>query len=205
MKNENDLRVRRTRRNIVESYLSLLEKKPMEKITVAEICKKAEISRNTFYQHFPYIEALDEAIVDSYIENIREAFKPVVYEKSESYETYASRYVRQIGEILLSRRDELRPVLIGARRENFFQKLIEEMRVMILESADALKQGTSVSETERLMAWYSAGSIAGYMMGCFAESENSPGKNEMKPSEELELLCRLHSPFFTLCIEYMDL
>lgn len=47
-----DLRVVKTKENITHSFLELLEKKSIEKITVKELCEKARISRNTFYQHY---------------------------------------------------------------------------------------------------------------------------------------------------------
>lgn len=37
---------------ITEAFWKLLEKKPIDKITVTEICERIEISRNTFYYHF---------------------------------------------------------------------------------------------------------------------------------------------------------
>ena len=49
-----DLRVVKTKENITHSFLELLEKKSIEKITVKELCEKARISRNTFYQHYQY-------------------------------------------------------------------------------------------------------------------------------------------------------
>ena len=38
-----------TKSVIRESFLSLLREKPVEKITVTELCAKADINRSTFY------------------------------------------------------------------------------------------------------------------------------------------------------------
>ena len=48
----NDPRVRYTRGVIQTAFLDLLRQKPVEKITVREICDKAEINRSTFYKHY---------------------------------------------------------------------------------------------------------------------------------------------------------
>ena len=48
----NDPRVRYTRSIIQTAFLELLRQKPVEKITVREICDKAEINRSTFYKHY---------------------------------------------------------------------------------------------------------------------------------------------------------
>ena len=47
-----DARVRYTRKIIQETFLDLLKDKPISKITVKEICDKAEINRGTFYKHY---------------------------------------------------------------------------------------------------------------------------------------------------------
>ncbi len=47
-----DARVRYTRKVIKESLLKLLTEKPIQKITVKEICELAQINRATFYTHY---------------------------------------------------------------------------------------------------------------------------------------------------------
>ena len=49
---KNDPRVRYTRMIIQTVFLELLRQKPVSKITVREICEKAEINRSTFYKHY---------------------------------------------------------------------------------------------------------------------------------------------------------
>ncbi len=47
-----DARLRYTRMVIKNSFVELLKKKPINKITVKEICEMAEINRATFYKHY---------------------------------------------------------------------------------------------------------------------------------------------------------
>ena len=47
-----DPRVRYTRMIIQTAFWELLQQKPVSKITVREICDKAEINRSTFYKHY---------------------------------------------------------------------------------------------------------------------------------------------------------
>lgn len=47
-----DARVRYTQKVIKDAFLSLLQEKPAGKITVTEVCDKAEINRGTFYKHY---------------------------------------------------------------------------------------------------------------------------------------------------------
>ncbi len=47
-----DARVRYTQKILKDSFLKLLEKKPVNKITVKEVCELAELNRATFYSHY---------------------------------------------------------------------------------------------------------------------------------------------------------
>jgi len=46
-----DARTRYTLKVIEKSLITLLKEKPMNKITVKELCELAEINRATFYTH----------------------------------------------------------------------------------------------------------------------------------------------------------
>lgn len=59
-----------TKKAIVESFLKLLNQKPLDKITVREIVEDCEINRNTFYYHFEDIHALLTFIVDTEVEKV---------------------------------------------------------------------------------------------------------------------------------------
>ncbi|OCT11431.1 transcriptional regulator [Paenibacillus pectinilyticus] len=82
-------KVQYTKRVIRESYLSLLSKKPIGKITVAEICKLADINRGTFYQHYKDVYHLQEIIEDElYIKF--ERMQPLRKENNFSAITFAA-------------------------------------------------------------------------------------------------------------------
>ena len=50
--NESDRRTRYTKRVIKDVYVELLSELPASKITVTEICRRADINRGTFYLHY---------------------------------------------------------------------------------------------------------------------------------------------------------
>lgn len=52
MKNPQDLRVVRTKKLLSEALISLMKKKPFEKISITDICDAAMIHRTTFYTHY---------------------------------------------------------------------------------------------------------------------------------------------------------
>ena len=58
-----DRRTRYTRQAIRETLLELMEEKPFSKVTVTEVCKKAEMNRGTFYLHYLDLsDVLDDII-----------------------------------------------------------------------------------------------------------------------------------------------
>ena len=68
-----DARVRYTQKVLKESFLKLLEEKPVNKITVKEVCELAELNRATFYAHYTDCFALLESIEDEMLEGFEES------------------------------------------------------------------------------------------------------------------------------------
>ena len=66
MKRKEDLRVRKTKLNLYNGLIKLMEEKPFEEIKVTDICNKALVNRSTFYDHFNDKYELFE----SYVEHI---------------------------------------------------------------------------------------------------------------------------------------
>ncbi len=49
---KNDRRVRRTKRVIRDALIKLMLDKPVAGVTITELCREADINRNTFYAHY---------------------------------------------------------------------------------------------------------------------------------------------------------
>ena len=65
----------RSKRLIYEALADLLQEKPLEKITVADLVRRADINRGTFYAHFVDIPDVINHILDQYLEKISSAFE----------------------------------------------------------------------------------------------------------------------------------
>lgn len=72
-----DARVRYSRRVLKEAFLTLLGKKPVNKITVKEVCELAELNRATFYAHYSDCFALMESIEEDLIEAFESSLKRI--------------------------------------------------------------------------------------------------------------------------------
>lgn len=67
-----DRRIRYTKQVLKDSLFELMQETPMEKITVKELCARADINRATFYAHYDTLTALLEEIE---VEKSRELFE----------------------------------------------------------------------------------------------------------------------------------
>lgn len=70
-----DARVRYTQRILKESFLTLLEKKPTNKISVKEVCELAELNRSTFYAHysdcFALMDSMEQELIDAFERSLK--------------------------------------------------------------------------------------------------------------------------------------
>lgn len=67
-----DVRSQRTRQLISDAFMELLEDKPAAKITVTEICQKANINRATFYKHYLDVPDLHEQLEQKILKEFEE-------------------------------------------------------------------------------------------------------------------------------------
>lgn len=73
--NVNDLRVVKTKQVLHSALLTLLSEKPLENISIAEICRVAKVNRGTFYLHYEQKEKL-----------LEEYFQEIMADLHHSYE-----------------------------------------------------------------------------------------------------------------------
>lgn len=102
-----------TRNRICSGYLDLLKENPPKYISVTDICKRANVSRGTFYNHF-----IDTQDLTLYINNwLSEAIKPYVekYFRSEKRGNEDSfEFLKEIMTVLFSWKEYSRVILCSA-------------------------------------------------------------------------------------------
>ena len=79
---KDDRRVKYTKMVIKESFINLLEKKDLSRITVKEICEDADINRATFYSHYTDVYDLLRKIENELLENVNAQLSQL-YEKGK--------------------------------------------------------------------------------------------------------------------------
>lgn len=65
-----DLREKKTKRSITNAFINIRSKKPLERITIKELCECAEISKATFYLHYRDIYDLSEVLQKNVVKEI---------------------------------------------------------------------------------------------------------------------------------------
>ena len=65
-----DLRITKTKKAIINSFLSLRAKKPLEKISVKELCETAMINKSTFYSHYGDIYELSDSLENEVVMSV---------------------------------------------------------------------------------------------------------------------------------------
>ena len=56
-----------------ESLLEILKEKPISEITLTELCRKADINRNTFYAHYSSTQELLSGIEEELFQEVKES------------------------------------------------------------------------------------------------------------------------------------
>ena len=72
---ELDLRVVKTRQLIREALLDLMSERVLSKITISEICARAEINRKTFYRHYHTVGDVITEIENDILSEFAAVFK----------------------------------------------------------------------------------------------------------------------------------
>lgn len=65
-----DLRIEKTKKSIINTFIELRSKKELERITVKELCEKAQINKSTFYTHYHDIYDLSEQLENELVISI---------------------------------------------------------------------------------------------------------------------------------------
>lgn len=73
-----DTRIQFTKKRLREAVLELLRDTPIDKVTVKDICEKAELNRGTFYLHYNCPAALLREIEDEFLEEAARRLQSVL-------------------------------------------------------------------------------------------------------------------------------
>jgi AcrR family transcriptional regulator len=114
-----DRRIKYTKNVIKETFLSLLEEKDINKITVSELCIKADINRATFYRYYLDVYDLLEKIQEEFVDNLKESIN------NKSFNDSISTFCHGLLEVLLNEKKLAKIMFNNTNNLNFLNDILE--------------------------------------------------------------------------------
>lgn len=147
-----DGRVRYTKMVIKDSLLRLLAEKPIQKITVTEICELAEINRATFYTHYRDVFDLLEQVEDDLF---AELSATVISEESDP-----DRMTREILRIIERNIDLCRILFSENGDKMFLRRIIDSARETSIAGWHRQYPQATPHQLDLLYTFIASGSVA---------------------------------------------
>lgn len=117
--NKNDVRVRFTRSAILGAFMKLIKEKPIEKISVTELCRSAGINRGTFYKHYLDIYNVLEQLEDDAVTSLRNSLENKAYSDLKGYLVYLLEFIKEYGDLY---------TVLASADPAFMKKIIDVIR-----------------------------------------------------------------------------
>ncbi len=148
-----DLRVKKTRNGIINAFLQLRAKKPLERIAVKELADLAEINKATFYLHYKDIYDLSEQLENDLF---RSVFNSIEHPNSVLSEPKL--FIRELTEGFIANQSLIDIIFSDDRRSILADKFESEVRRFIFEKYPQHKDSPelNIALTYMIMGGYYA-------------------------------------------------
>lgn len=130
-----DLRVKKTKTGIINAFLQLRAKKPLERITVKELSDIAQINKATFYLHYKDIYDLSEALENELFESV---FNSI--EHPNAVLSDPKLFINELVQGLLSNKSLIDIIFSGDRNNILSDRLEKEIRLFFFEKYPQYKE-----------------------------------------------------------------
>ena len=131
-------RVQMTKKMLKDALLELLENKPLENISVTDVCNHADVNRSTFYAYYVGTWQLMAEIENDILNNL-----PVLQDEQTNYGDEPFLHVLEKFFAYVKKEEKLFKILIIQRENsNFNQKLVDIVMSkypLTLKNSNALK------------------------------------------------------------------
>lgn len=134
MINYEDIRIKKTIRNIHKSFIELFKGKDYEKITVKELIERAEISKKTFYRYYSSIDNLFSEIQDKITNEYIQKFSLLSF--PEDLKNIINTFI-DFSEIYGNAHDK---IIIDSKNDYVLQKMINNIIKKTWEKSEFFKE-----------------------------------------------------------------
>ncbi len=169
-KPKTDRRILYTKMFLKESLLELMKEKPVDKITPTELCRRADINRNTFYAHYystrDVLEEIEAEFSAQIIDSLSNRFS------AENIDI--SQMLNEICRIIYERKDFCKILLSENGDIAFLEKVIMQGKTLIINGWS--REGVALAEDqmEMFFSYIVNGSIALLRKWSANDMKNTP-------------------------------
>jgi len=182
---KNDHRTRVTKLLIRKAFTHLLKQKPIQSISIKELCELAGINRGTFYTHYTDIYDLRSQMEEEMLQDFEKALEPLFCNEQEQLTP-----VKITAGVFqcLKENSDLCTVTLGDYGDKAFAlKLINMGREKCVASYSGYFKNASAKEIEYFYAFASAGCI-GLLQKWLEEGMVTPAQQVAEMAEDM--MCR---------------
>ncbi len=164
MPNQEDRRVKMTKRILKDSLIEIMHTKPLHEICIKKICEVADVNRSTFYHHYQSPQELYDDIINDLSADFNEMFEKSLEKGSSQTEIVADMltFIESQKELFLVILSDKGNIGIGEKLTNIMGKVI---------GAD------SASEMARYCAQFIAAGVANILWLWLNNEKRLPPKN----------------------------
>ncbi len=160
----------RSRKMIRQAFLELLKEKEVDKITVTDIVKRADINRGTFYAHYQSTESvitqIENEIIGKMFEFLSELHYKNILQDPLPLLLKVARYLEE--------NSEYYRILITAKGSDQFIAKLKSIFVEYLENDEEIPSVRRKSPEFMLRAQFIAGGIVNLYQGWFSGEIQQP-------------------------------
>ncbi|MDE6888838.1 MAG: TetR/AcrR family transcriptional regulator [Eubacterium sp.] len=166
-----DIRMEKTENAIKNAFMELRSKKPLEKITVKELCALACINKSTFYAHYEDIYALSDTLET---ETVASVLKSIPHAQTYSFENLDV-VTRELCLAFISHISLINVLFSGKGQSYLTNKLEAEIKRTIFEKYPEYKDD---AEKNILLSYCVHGAYYAYVNNQNADTETLLGTIE---------------------------
>ena len=152
-----DQRTRLTRMLLRKALTELMQQKPIQSITIKELCSAAGINRGTFYAHHTDIYDLLHQMEEDLLENLRTALQPLL--EGSDGDLKPTQITAGIFQCIQENADLCSVTLGPYGDKKFALRLLDMGRDKCVESYTKYFEGASRKQIEYYYAFVSAGCV----------------------------------------------
>lgn len=151
-----DRRARKTKKAIHDTFIALLKEKELKNITVAELARKADLGRGTFYLHYKDIYDLYEQIEQDLYSNLLNMF-------DSSLPSADSHNLKKLTQTIIAYIDQNRELFLLIVRSGANGKVMHKLRKLFTEKVLLEEPAYYLSEYDRVESLFIVAGVIGVL------------------------------------------